>query len=239
VGETALEEIQQALSQAHDALLRQNDALHAAREALSEIRNRILNGSENIERLDAETESMHNRLRLLEATMAQSDGGMNEADTLLAQARQALEDRRQSHAEASEKAEKLENELTAHKNAMMERMNRIQNVRTSQARQSAMQQQMTARRAEISQQIERGEERGVQLTAALEEAKTNLAHEQSLLEDVRAGAEAFEQSTKQLLQDILMKQKNSKLIFLIMMRNISVIFTKITMHLRQVKIRSL
>ena len=81
-GEEELEGIQQALSQAHDALLRQNDALHAARESLSEIRNRIQNGGENIERLEGEIESLHARLRLIEATMTQSDGGLSEAEML-------------------------------------------------------------------------------------------------------------------------------------------------------------
>ena len=206
-GEGELEAIQQALSQAHDALLRQNDALHSAREALSEIRNRIVNGGETIERLDAETESMHARLRLLEATMTQSDGGMDEAEKLLSDARAALESRREAHAAASERAQELEDALTAHKNDIMERMNRMQNVRTSQARQSAMQQQMTARRVEISDQIAQEEEREAVLSAALEEARANLSGEQSCLDELKAGAEAFEASTKQLLQDILTRQK--------------------------------
>ena len=114
-GETEQEAIQQALSMAHDALLRQNDALHSAREALSDIRNRILNGGETIERLDAESESLRARLRLIEATMTQSDGGLSEAEKLLSQAREALESRRAAHAQATEAADRLEEELTAHK----------------------------------------------------------------------------------------------------------------------------
>ncbi len=206
-GEMRQEEIQQALSQAHDALLRQNDALHAAREALSEIRNRIQNGGETIERLDAESESLNNRLRLIEATMTQSDGGLSEAQALLTKAQSALDERRAAHATATQNAEKLEEELSAHKSYIMERMNRMQNVRTSQARQSAMQQQMTLRRGEISQQIADEEAREAELAHTLDEAKSNLRLEEDLLTERREGLENFERSTKQLLQDILQKQK--------------------------------
>ncbi len=206
-GETRQEQIQQALSQAHDALLRQNDALHAARESLSEIRNRIQNGGDTIERLDSERDSMKARLRLIDATMTQSDGGMSEAEQLLAQAQASLDERRSAHAAATENAQKLEDELSAHKAHMMDRMNRMQNVRTSQARQSAMQQQMTARREEILAQLRQEEEREEEISETLRTAQVNMQNEQSLLDELRAGAEAFEQSTKQLLQDILTRQK--------------------------------
>ena len=206
-GEAEQEAIQQALSQAHDALLRQSDALHAAREALSDIRNRIQNGGETVERLDAETESLRARLRLIEATMTKSDGGLSEAAELLENARKALDERRAAHASATEAAEKLEQELSEHKTYIMERMNRMQSVRTSQARQSAMQQQMTLRREEICSQIQAEEAREAELSAALDEARANLRLEQDTLDELKAGAEAFERSTRQLLQDILARQK--------------------------------
>ena len=209
-GEAEQEAIQQALSQAHDALLRQSDALHAAREAISEIRNRIQNGGETVERLDAESESLRARLRLIEATMSKSDGGISEAAELLENARKALEERRNAHADATEAAERLEQELSEHKSYIMERMNRMQNVRTSQARQSAMQQQMTLRREEIASQIAAEENREAELAAALDEARANLRLEQDTLDELKEGAEAFERSTRQLLQDILARQKQAQ-----------------------------
>ena len=206
-GENRLEQIQQALSQAHDALLRQNDALHAARESLSEIRNRIRNGTDTMDRLDDEMDSLNARLRLIEATMNQSDGGLGEAEALLGAARTALEERRTAHASATEDAQKLEDELTAHKAYIMERLNRMQNVRTSQARQSAMQQQMTLRREDILRQLEQEQEREETLNALLEEAQAALQNDQAQLDELKNDAEAFEQRTKQLLQDILARQK--------------------------------
>ena len=206
-GENEQEAIQQALSMAHDALLRQNDALHSAREALSDIKNRIFNGGETIERLDGETESLRARLRLIEATMTQSDGGLSEAEKLLSEAKNALDKRRAAHQEATDKADALEEELSQHKAYIMDRMNRMQNVRTSHARQSAMQQQMTLRREEISAQIAQEENRESALSAALDEARANLRMEEDTLQELREGAENFERTTRQLLQDILARQK--------------------------------
>ena len=205
--ETRQEQIQQALSQAHDALLRQSDALHAARESLSEIRNRINNGGDAMDRLDSEAESLRARLRLIEATMTQSDGGLSEAEELLAQARDALEQRRAAHTRATESAQQLEDELTAHKATIMDRMNRMQNVRASQARQSAMQQQMTLRREEILRQLDQENEREEALSALLSDAQSALEADQAQLNQLREDAESFEQRTKQLLQDILARQK--------------------------------
>ena len=205
--ESDQEALQQALSQAHDLLLSGSDALHAAREALTDVRNRIQNGQDTVERLNAEEESLNARLRLLEATMTQSDGGLSEAENLLAQAESALEERRQAHAAATEAADQLEEELTAHKTHIMERMNRMQSVRTSQARQSAMQQQMTVRRGEIAAQLAAEEAQGEAIQQALSQARDNLQNEESRLSQLREGAEAFEQSTRQLLSDILSRQK--------------------------------
>ena len=89
----------------------------------------------------------------------------------------------------------------------MDRMNRMQNVRTTQARQSAMQQQMAARRAELEAQLGAEDERDGALAGALAQAEQNLRDEQGRLDGLRAGAEAFERSTKQLLTDILARQK--------------------------------
>lgn len=206
-GEAELERIQQALSQAHDALLRQSDALHAARESFSEIRNRIQNGTDTVERLRGEGESLNARLRLIEATMNQSDGGLGEAEALLAQAQKALEERKAAQAAATGAAQHLEDELSEHKARIMDRMNRMQNVRTSQARQSAMQQQMTSRREEILAQLSQEREREAELQHAVETARQNLQNEQALLDGLKAGAEAFDENTKRLLQEILQKQK--------------------------------
>lgn len=54
--------------------------------------------------------------------MTQSDGGLSEAEKLLSQAREALDARKAAHAAATESAQKLEDELSAHKAQIMERL---------------------------------------------------------------------------------------------------------------------
>ncbi len=206
-GEAGLEDLQRALSEAHGLLLAKNDALHGAREAAAAVDNRLTNGAETAERLKGEAESVRARMALIQATMTQSDGGLSEAEALCAKAGEALAARKSAHAAVTEAAQKLEDELSAHKAHIMDRMNRMQNVRTTQARQSAMQQQMAARRAELEAQLGAEDERDGALAGALAQAEQNLRDEQGRLDGLRAGAEAFERSTKQLLTDILARQK--------------------------------
>ena len=81
-GEQRQEELQRGLSRAHESLLAQNEALHQAREALTAVENRLRSGEEALERLSGEEGSLRARLRLIEATMTQSDGGRGRAGGL-------------------------------------------------------------------------------------------------------------------------------------------------------------
>ncbi|MDD3336819.1 MAG: chromosome segregation protein SMC [Eubacteriales bacterium] len=206
-GDAELEALQQALSEAHTGLLEANEALHNARDSVVAIETKMDAGQETAARLQAETESVQTRMRLIEATMSQSDGGLSAAETLLSRAKEALEQRKQQQSEKAAKAEELEEALNRHKTDMMERINRLQGVRTNQARQSAMQQQMTKRRSELQTQREAEKEREAALTAALDQAQSSLVTEQARLEGMQQGVGALEDSSKQLLQDILQRQK--------------------------------
>ncbi|MBE5779573.1 MAG: chromosome segregation protein SMC [Clostridiales bacterium] len=207
LGEAELEELGMALNQAHDELLGANDRLHVLRENAMTIHSRIESGRETVERLKGEMDTAADRLRLIEATMSQSDGGMSEAEALLQKAQEALDRRKAAQAAASEKAEALETELTEHKNQLMERMNRMQTMKTNQARQAAMQQQRKARREELAQQLDAEMEREKEVTTAAEAAAESLRQEESRLEELRGDATRLEESSRQLLQDILQKQK--------------------------------
>ncbi|MEG0864909.1 MAG: chromosome segregation protein SMC [Clostridia bacterium] len=206
-GEQRVEALQHTLSDAHAALLAQNDALHTAREMSASAQNRVESCEQTAERLKAESESIRARMALIQATMTQSDGGLSEAEALRTKAEEALAEKKAAQAERTNAAQALEEELSAHKNRMMERMNRMQNVRTTQARQSAMHQQMTARRVEIANQLEGEQAQEQAFEGVLHAAGSNLQGEQDRFEELRAGVQGLEQSTKQLLSDILLKQK--------------------------------
>ena len=206
-GEEEQERRQQALNQAHAALLAANDQLHAMRENVTAIQNRMEVSRETAERLKNEGDSLQNRLKLIEATLNQSDGGMGEAEKLREQAAEALEVRRAAQTSISEKTAELEEALNRHQTEWMERMNRMQSMRTNQARQAAMQQQMEQRKGELEAQREAEQNREAELNAAVEEAKASLHGEEEHLNELRQNAEALDQSSKQLLQEILLRQR--------------------------------
>ncbi len=208
--EETLEALQKALSEAHETLLTQKDLLHRAEEQAQAVENRLQAGTETVERLDGEAEAVQTRIRLIEATMSESEGGLGEAERMRAEAEKALEERRQAHALATETARKWEDELSEHKAAIIDGMNRMQDVRTAQARQSAMHAQMTARRAELSTLLESEGEKESALTAALETAGINLAKETALLETQRAQADALEEQARALADALQRKQQETQ-----------------------------
>ena len=206
-GENRQEELNRILSQAHEALLRANDSLHNVKEEAATVENQLLRGDETLARLDKEENSLKNRLHLIETTVSQSDGGLNEAQKLLEMAQTALGDAEKRHADTAQAADQLEKELDAHRTRMMERSNRLQNVRASQARNTAMHQQMSARRDDLLRQLEADAQQDVELTNAVQAAQDALDGEKKRLEELKAAAQELEETPKRMLQQILGKQK--------------------------------
>ncbi len=205
--EAHVEALQKALSEAHATLLEKNELLHRSREDAASVENRLRHGAETAERLAGEAEAVRARMALIEATMTQSDGGLSEAGAQRDAAEATLGDRKKDHETSSAAAQAWEDQLTAHKTSIMENMNRMQNVRTAQARQTAMQQQMTARLQELTQELAQGQEKERLLAAALEAAEKNKQAEQARYEALKTDAEALEADTKAMLAGILEKQK--------------------------------
>lgn len=206
-GNEALENLQRALGDAHAALLEKNEELHKAREEATVAEARVQHGQETVGRLTSEAEAVRARIALIHATATQSDGGQAEAEAAHSNAKAELSLKREASEKAAAHAERGEEELTEHKNRIIEGMNRMQNVRTAQVRQSAMQSQMTARREELSEQLIAGEKKEQTLKQALDAAKQNLEGEQERYEELKADAEALEASTGRLLEGILAKQR--------------------------------
>lgn len=205
--EETVEALQKALSEAHAALLEKNELLHRTREDAANIQNRLRRGAETAQRLEGEMEAVRARMTLIQASMTQSDGGLAQANLQREEAQRLLEKRQQAHQAATAAAQEWEDQLTAHKAAIIESMNRMQSVRTTQARQTAMQSQMTARKEELAQELAAGEEKERLLESALAAAQENLKGEEARYGELKAEADALEASTKAMLADILAKQK--------------------------------
>ena len=206
-GEERQEELNRLLSQAHEALLKANDSLHNVREEATGVENQLLRGNETLERLDKEEASLKSRLHLIEATVSQSDGGLAEAQQLLDMAQTALTDAEKRHTDSAQAAMQLEEELDAHRTRMMERSNRLQSVRTSQARNAAMQQQMTARKDDLLRQMETEAQQDEELIKAVAAAQEALDGEKARLDELKQTAQELEETPKRMLEQILRKQK--------------------------------
>ncbi len=204
--DAGLEQLQQALAEANAALLARSDALHRAREQAQQVENRLTSGQEALQRLEAEGNALRSRLKLIQATMTESDGGLAEADAQRAAAEAELAVREQAHEAAAQAAARWEEDLSTHKSAIIDRMNRMQDVRTAHARQSAMLSTMTARRAELAEALEGANEKEQTLQAALDAAKHALAGELALFETRRAEAAALEQRAQSLAEALQQTQ---------------------------------
>ena len=204
--ETGLEALQRTLAEAHDALLTKNEALHQAREQAQGVENRLQTGSDTAARLQLEADAVRTRAQLITATLTQADGGLSEAERQRAQAEAALAACAETSERATAAAEMQETELTAHKAAIIDSMNRMQDVRTTQARQSAMLTQMSARRGELETALAGASEKEQALKTALETAKRNLANELALFETRRVEAEALETQAHELVETLERKQ---------------------------------
>lgn len=204
--EAGLEALQKALSEANATLLSKNDALHLAREQALDVENRLTSGQQTAARLESEASALQARLTLIEATMTQSDGGLAVAQQQQEAASQALAAREQAAATATHEADRWEEELSAHKSAIIESMNHMQDVRTAQARQSAMLTTMTARRSELAETLAGATQKDQALKAALEEAKRNLAGSLVQFETSRVKAEALESEAHALADALQAKQ---------------------------------
>lgn len=198
--EVSLEALQKALAEAHEALLGKTDQLHLAQETAQNVDNRLKTGAETLERLQGEEQAVHNRAELIRATLAQSENGLTEAERQRVEADATLRTRKEALTQATEAAQQWEDELTEHKAAIMRNMNRMQDVRTTQARQSAMHTQMSARLQELKDSLRTSENKEQTLRDALMTAKQNLAGELALFETRRAQAETLDAQGRELAE---------------------------------------
>jgi chromosome segregation protein len=206
--ESHLEALQRTLAQAHDTLLARTDVLHRAQEQAQSAENKQQTGTETEKRLHSEAEAVRTRIQLIEATMGESEGGLGEAERLKKQAEQTLAECRQASALSTLEAQRREDELSLHKAAIIDSMNRMQDVRTTHARQSAMHTQMVKRREELLAALAGESDKESQLGAALTTAGENLARETALLETSRAAADTLEAQGRELAEALQKRQED-------------------------------
>ncbi len=197
--EADLEALQQALSDAHQtALLLKKEELHLAQEQRQAVSSRAEAARETVERLDSEREAAEARRRMIEATADESKSGEAEGERLRAEAEAQLAQRRAENESAAQAADGLEEELNRHKSAIIEMMNRVQEQKTTHARQSAMLSQMEKRRAELEGSLAGDTQKETALQTAYETARQNLQRETQLLREREEAYQSLEGSAQRL-----------------------------------------
>ena len=120
-------------------------------------------------------------MKMIEATADESKTGAAEGERLRAEAEAALEARRAEHQKTAQAAQALEEELSGHKTAIIESMNRMQEQKTTHTRQSTMLSQMEMRKAELEQSLALDAQKETVFREALSAAQENLSKEKARL----------------------------------------------------------
>ncbi len=204
--ETGMEQLQEALSQAHQTLLLKKDELHQAQEGRQAAAGRVQSAQEAVQRLDAEHEAVEARMRMIEATAGESKSGAAESERLRSGAEAALEQRRAEHAKTSQAAGTLEEALSAHKTEIIETMNRLQEQKTAHTRQSTMLSQMEKRKAELADSLIEDTRREAGFLEALAAAQRNLQNEKDLLSRREDEVKALDGQAQTLAMDMAAHQ---------------------------------
>ncbi len=179
--EESMEHLQETLSGAHATLLETKDALFTAQEARQAVATRAETARETAERLDSERIAIETRMKMIEATADESKTGAAEGERLRAEAEEALAQRKAEHQKTAQSAQELEDELSQHKTAIIDAMNRMQEQKTVHTRQATMLSQMEMRKEELAETLARDAEKETVFREALAAAQANLIREKEQL----------------------------------------------------------
>ena len=173
--EAAVSELDRQVSAAHAQVLELTRELEAREGENNVLRTQIAHAGQDEERLRAQIEEAEKRLEALSALEAASSGDEGDRTSLLDEGREALRALEAELAAAQERAEQAEETLNAHKTAIIEAMNRLSDVRTTQARLTTMRQSLEKRLEESRSQEGDMEAEEARLAQALQGAKDALA----------------------------------------------------------------
>ena len=179
--------LEEKVSEAHNALLSGMEAVHAAQDAVRGAEERRRSRQENRERIQEELKTGDERLEELAQLAAESGGGSEVRTETLRQHTEALEQARTAEEAARKDAAEKEEALEAHKNAMMDAMNRRAAALNDQTRLKTMLSTMETRLEEITAACGEMKETGAALESAAGEARERLRRETEEQERLAAG----------------------------------------------------
>ena len=204
--EVLLQNLLQSLKEANVALLATNDAYYSHQQEKKDITNEIQTHNNTLIRLKAEKEKYITRKNLLESTVDSGEKEINEAKQCALLSEEALKNAEAVFNEKTIITDKLDAELSAHKEKMLQSVTQMQSIKEQQARQSTLLQQISLRLSEIEQQAESEKNNQFALNENVALAKLSLENEEKNLQLQKLQVEALENTTQNLLNSFLEKQ---------------------------------
>ena len=194
--------LEEQVSAAHESVLELTREKEAREGELAMLRAKIARMEKDVLNLSQEEDVRRARSEALEGEIRQ-----NEADTLSTRT-QITELQRELHAKeaaleaAQEAAREAEETLEAHKSAIIDAMNRLSDVRTSEARLATMRKELERRGEEARAQREELEIIAGRLDEQLEEAKQELEAFRQAEGELQEAGRKIEQESQEAAQKI-------------------------------------
>ena len=165
--------LEEEVSSAHEAVLELTREKEAREGELGVLRAEIARMEKDVLTLSQDEDVKRARSRALEGELSQCEADTLRTRTELIELERQIAARERELAQAQEEARQAEEALEAHKSAIIEAVNRLSDVRTSEARLSTMRKELERRSEEARVQrdelIAEGEELAAQLAEAGEE----------------------------------------------------------------------
>ena len=192
-----IQDLDEKIAAAHTALMEGMEAVHRAENAAREIGERRQHRQEDRLRITEEMRAADERIAELDALAAESGDGSESRSATLEKYTAQLEAAKAEEDQARAEEETKEETLEAHKNAMLDAVNRRAAALTNQTRLTTMLTTMQNRLDELTISCEEMRKQAETLEAAVEEARGRLDRETAeqdrlaaALQETRAGLEA-------------------------------------------------
>lgn len=193
-----IDQLEEAITKARTELMECAEHVHESQKKLSALQSRRETRSENRQRIVREQEEAQERLAEIEKDHVRIQADVEKQHSLIADAEQIL----RATQEAAEKAQAKEKEadaaLEAQKAAVIDRMNRLSDVRNDKTRLNTMQAQMETRLTEIEESSGALQEQEAALREALtaveKQMETENQHQQQCQEKLAQARQASDEA---------------------------------------------
>ena len=203
----AMQALESEVSAAHEAVLDLTREKEAREGDLSVLRAEIARMEKDVLALSQDEDVKKARSQALTGEIEKNDADALTGKTQIVSLQRELHKQEEALAQAQEEAREAEEKLEAHKSAIIEAMNRLSDVRTSEARLSTMRKELERRGEEARAQREELAAVAAQLQEQLDEAKQELAQAQQEEKQCTEAEQAIEAKSQQMARDIASLQQ--------------------------------